>query len=229
VRRFPDPVELLERLVRRLSHRPPEQGGLERHGTAYGGWTIPCGLLGPDSIVYSGGLGEDASFDLSVIHGYGCTVWAFDPTPRAADYAATIQEGRFVFVPVGVWSEDSTQQFHAPPREEWVSHSIVNPHGTAPSFAARCRSVSSLMAELGHNRIDLLKLDIEGAEYEVLRSLLAGTVRPAVVCVELHRVEHLRRARVLLALRRAGYALIAVDGWNLTFLLSEPRPTAGRS
>jgi FkbM family methyltransferase len=212
----PDVGARLSRWLLRWLARTPDEG-LERHGTAYGGWTIPCGLLEAGSIVYSGGVGEDTSFDLGVIETYGCTVWAFDPTPRAVEHAAGLDEPRLEFLPFGLWSEDSIQQFHAPPFAEWVSHSITNQHATAPSFDAECRSVPSLMAELGHEHLDLLKLDVEGAEYEVLRVVRDGSCRPRAICVELHRAGPLRRAREVWALVRAGYSLVAAEGWDLTF------------
>jgi FkbM family methyltransferase len=209
-------VRDFERLV--LPALPHRRVELERHGTDYGGWLVPTGLLAESSVVYSGGVGEDASFDLALIERYGCTVWAFDPTPRAADYAATIADRRFVFMPVGLWSSDSTQQFHAPERDEYVSHSIADLHGTGASFTARCRSVPSLASELGHGRIDLLKLDIEGAEHDVLPSLAAAGLAPSVICVELHDTGPLRRTRTLVRLLRSGYVVAGTDGWDITLI-----------
>ena len=40
---------------------------MERLGTKYGGWFVPVDMrLNESSIVYSGGVGEDMSFDLSL-------------------------------------------------------------------------------------------------------------------------------------------------------------------
>ena len=75
------------------------------------------------------------------------------------------------------------------------------------------------MDELGTERIDLLKLDIEGAEHEVVRSMLERGIRPTVVCMEIDQpVKPLAFWRTVRRVRRAGYALVAVDSWNLTFL-----------
>jgi hypothetical protein len=40
------------------------------------------------------------------------------------------------------------------------------------------RRIGSLMEEWGHQRIDLLKLSVEGSEYEILGNILAGSARP---------------------------------------------------
>ena len=59
---------------------PPDSTRFERHGGLDAGWFIPAGMFDAHSVVYSGGLGEDASFDLDLISRYSCQVWAFDPT-----------------------------------------------------------------------------------------------------------------------------------------------------
>jgi hypothetical protein len=75
------------------------------------------------------------------------------------------------------------------------------------------------MDELGHDRIDLLKLDVEGAEYAILDDLLKVGLRPPVLCVEYHRtttMEHMiggvRRAEA------AGYRVVHVHRSDVTFV-----------
>lgn len=129
-------------------------------GTTYGGWSIPADGLGPESVCYLAGLGQDASFDLGVIERFGCTVLAFDPVPEASRYAATVsaREPRFEFRPVGLWSADGTLRFYENAEPGFVSRSATNMHGTGEYTEAQVRAVDSLMAELGHQRVDLLKL-----------------------------------------------------------------------
>ena len=57
-----------------------------------------------------------------------------------------------------------------------------------PAFRAAVRSIPSLMKELGHDRLEVLKLDNEGAEYEVLDSCLSEEVSIDTLCVEIHPV-----------------------------------------
>src|SRR5262245_45261334 len=52
-------------------------------GSEYGGWCICPDSLGPQSVVYSVGVGEDISFDLALIERFGLQVHAFDPTPKS--------------------------------------------------------------------------------------------------------------------------------------------------
>jgi FkbM family methyltransferase len=195
--------------------------GLEKIGTDYGGWVVPTSLIRDDWIVYDGGVGEDASFARGLIARFGCTVQAFDPTPRAIAYAAdqSAAEPRFRFMPVGLWSEDTTLRFWAPRDATHVSHSVVNLQRTSDFFEAAVRSVESLMRELGHERLDLLKLDVEGAEHVVVRSVIQAGIRPAVLAFEIDRpVGPWRLWQTVRLVMGAGYALVAVDGWNFTFV-----------
>jgi FkbM family methyltransferase len=211
---------------------PTESDPAVRLGSEYGGWHIPAGGMTSDAVVYSAGLGEDATFDVELIVRYGCDVWAFDPTPRAIAFSKSIKDKRFHFLSIGLWSADGPQQFFPPREESHVSHSITNLQGTSHStFEAMCRSLPSLMRELGHVRIDLLKLDIEGAEYEVLRPVLRGEITPSILAVEFHpaSLSGLRETLQLLrSLRRQGYGVLAREGWDVTLVSHAALPPNSR-
>jgi len=161
--------------------------GLVRIGTGYGGYIVPLDLIGPDWVCYSAGLGEDVSFELELIRRRGCDVYAFDPTPKSIEYMSTLNEPKLHFRPYGLWGTDSTERFYVPRDPSHVSHSIANLQGTDDYIVAECRSVPSLMAELGHDHVDLLKLDVEGAEYGVLDSVVDAQLELGVLCVDFHR------------------------------------------
>jgi FkbM family methyltransferase len=210
------------RLRRSLRIVPRED--LVSIGSTYGAWTIPAEALGKDSAVYLAGLGEDASFDLGLIERFGCVVHAFDPVPEAARYAAPIatEEPRFHFQPVGLWSSDGTLRFYANAKPDFVSRSATNMHGTGSYSEAPVRSVGSLMAELGNKRVDLLKLSVEGSEYEILGDVLAEHLPVGVLCVEFAQPAPLQTIRhQIKALEAAGYRLVHASlppfNWKLTF------------
>lgn len=54
----------------------------ERFGSDYGGWDVVTTSIDNHSIVYSFGVGEDASFDTALIEKFNLTIHAFDPTPK---------------------------------------------------------------------------------------------------------------------------------------------------
>jgi hypothetical protein len=75
------------------------------------------------------------------------------------------------------------------------------------------------MSELGDDHVDLIKMDIEGAEHVVLGSLLSEGPLPDVLCVEFDQPQS--AINVVCAVKRlqvAGYSLAKVEGWNYTFL-----------
>lgn len=43
------------------------------------------------------------------------------------------------------------------------------------SFMAVCKNLRSIMDTLGHTKINVLKMDIEGAEYEVIQAMVADS------------------------------------------------------
>lgn len=195
-----------------------------RIGSAYGAWPIPVGALGRDSVCYLAGLGEDASFDLGLIERFDCTVHAFDPVPEAARYAKTVsaREARFDFRPIGLWSSDGVVRFYDNAEPAFVSRSATNMHKTGTYREAQVRTISSLMEELGHRRIDLLKLSVEGSEYEILGDTLAKGIPVGVLCVEFAQPSPVEPiVRQVQALEAADYRLIDVwlrpFNWRLTF------------
>lgn len=206
----------------RVQHRCP----LERHGSWYGGWTLCPTGLSSGSIVYSLGVGEDISFDRSVLEAYGARVYAFDPTPRSRRW---LDEQRlpagFHFVPCAVSNRDGAAPFHPPADPRHVSHSLHRRAAPdAPSLVVPTRRLVTIMEELGHDRIDLLKMDVEGAEHDVIDDMLACGLEVGQLLVEFHHRfagGSLRRTvRTLDALNRHGYVIVAVSprGEEVTLL-----------
>jgi len=146
-----------------------------RAGTGYGGCVCSMESMGPESVVYSVGTGEDLSFDLAIIERFGCAVHGFDPTPKAVAWVAKQSlPPRFRFHPIGMGSYDGTAEFFLPANPAHVSGSVVrHPGGGLERVAVELRTLASIMRQLGHRRVDMLKLDIEGAEYDVIDQICA--------------------------------------------------------
>ena len=194
---------------------------LVRLGSRYGGWVVPEGMLSSGSICYCAGVGEDISFDLAIIERFGVTVYAMDPTPRASTYVDMYapRDAKFHFIPEGLWSADTTLRFYSPVNPDDVSHSAVNLQGTDTYFEASVRSITSLMEDFGHERIDLLKIDIEGSEYEVIGDVLKNDVEIGIFCIEFDQPAPLRRTTsAIRSLIDAGYAVVSIEGWNVTLV-----------
>ncbi len=163
-------------LGRDLYLRPSASVPLAYHGTRYEGWAVPEGHVSEDSVVYSFGIGENVSWDLGLIAATGCTVHGFDPTPKSLAWVErNVKEPRFVVHPFGLSDADGEIELWLPANPEFVSASCRPSDSTSNErFLAPCRRLDSTMKELGHERVDVLKMDIEGAEYPVIRDLCAN-------------------------------------------------------
>lgn len=190
-------------------------------------WTIYPAFLADRSIVYSLGVGEEISFDCELIRRWALTVHAFDPTPRSIAWlrAQALPE-RFLFHPYGIAAQDGMRWFNPPADPKHVSHSVVDRGRKEGAIEAPVRRLATIMRELGHNRIDLVKMDIEGAEYEVIADLVASRLDIPQLLVEFHHrwreigIEKTRNA--IAALKAAGYRIFSVsaDGEEYGFVKS---------
>ncbi|MBJ7331707.1 MAG: FkbM family methyltransferase [Solirubrobacteraceae bacterium] len=181
-------------------------------GTGYGGWWIPADTVTADWCCYSVGTGADVSFDVELLQRYGARVRAFDPYPRFGEMAleAAGHDPRYSFHPYAITAGDGPIELFGRQDEEAGSVSAVNLYGTRQAFVRSGRSLPSLMHEFGDNTVELLKLDVEGSEYEVLPTLNLDTMGTLVLCVELHHNESAGRARALLDdLRIRGFEIAA--------------------
>src|ERR1700721_582734 len=89
-------------------------------GSGDGRWVISPDRFGPDSIVYSFGIGRNITFDLALIRRFGCKVHAFDPTPLANEWLQSQNlPDSFLVYPWGLAAYDGSARFALP-----ESHSV---------------------------------------------------------------------------------------------------------
>jgi FkbM family methyltransferase len=199
-------------------------------GSDYGGWFVATDLIASDSTIYSAGVGDEISFDAALIDRYGTTIHAFDPSPRSIAWAHTHALPKtLTFHEVGLAAFDGEITLFPPENPQHVSYSMfTRAPAEGPGVSVPVKTLGTVMRELGHSRVDVLKLDIEGAEYQVLDDLCRSHIRPQQILVEFHHrfpdigIEKTKEA--VRALRAAGYGVIAVSdsGLEYTFLARTP-------
>lgn len=161
--------------------------GTEYHGTDAGGWAVLKNSLSASSVVVSVGVGEDASFDLSLMGKYGLNVHAFDPTPKAVVWAqVNINDSRFHLYPEALSDNDGSIRLYLPEDDNHVSASIAKK--STAFFDAPCVSILTIFKRLNVDVIDVFKMDIEGAEYLVLDSIVNSNKLKSIkqLLVEFH-------------------------------------------
>jgi FkbM family methyltransferase len=189
----------------------------ERFGSHYGGWDVVGEPLGKNSVVYSFGVGEDASFDIALIERFGMDVYAFDPTPKSIAWARSQNlPSQFTLYEYGIADFDGNISFNPPENPAHISYTILDrPKTEDNKISAPVKRLATIMRELGHNHIDLLKMDIEGAEYVVIDDLDKVGIRPKQLLVEFHHrfpgvgVQKSRDA--ITKLKAMGYGLFSVS------------------
>jgi len=178
-------------------------------GSEYGFVAVPDGMLDANSVVYSVGAGLDIHADVDMARAFGCQVYIFDPTPRAVRHFQTLKEktaaGERMYAEAGppyqatpevldlliykemaLWDKDEPVQFFVPENPDYVSHSITNILAATKSIEVPAYTLATIMRELGHQRVDYLKLDIEGAEFRVVDHILQSGVDVGVIYLEYH-------------------------------------------
>jgi FkbM family methyltransferase len=211
---------------RELWVRPQVSCAKRRLGRGDGEWCICPDSIKPDSVVYSFGVGWDISFDEALIKLYGVEVHAFDPTPIAREWLEKREKpAGFHFHPYGLANYDGVAEF-ALPVSHGVSFTLLTDVASRLSAKGDVCRLGTIMSRLGHDRVHLLKLDIEGAEYDVIPDLVALAPRVDQLLVEFHHrllngesgLDRTRQA--LKALDEAGFRLFAVSprGYEYSFI-----------
>jgi|UniRef100_A0A6C0CID3 FkbM family methyltransferase len=221
-------------------------------GTNYGGWFIPKDIkLDENSIIYSGGVGEDMSFDLILNDKYKCNILLIDPTNRAIthfeevknyfknnemftgniqnDYYDNIKSlkpdmTKFCYENIGLWDKKDQLKFFFQNNPNNVSQSVItNMFGNNYSVV-EVDTIKNIMNKYNHNKIDLLKLDIEGAEVQVLENMLCDKIYPKYLCIEFdlklkNKDVNNKTETIIQKLLKEGYNILINDDLNITFEL----------
>ena len=157
---------------------------LRRVGSAYGGWHVDLDLIPIGSTIISAGAGEDLSFDKELITIKNCVIIGIDPTLKAINYVRKQQLKGYTLLEKALWSDDKEVKLFLNGNPDHVSESILPDHHSTTEDYHVCESVTIPQLVKTYSNISLLKMDIEGAEYNVLDSLTELNIPQ--VCIEFH-------------------------------------------
>lgn len=152
-----------------------------------GNYKILSDNISQSSIIYSCGIAENISFDEAISQKYGCDVFMFDPTERSNKYMNSIDNPKLKFFNIGIWKIDGNIKFYMPKNSGGINFSATNLFKTKMHIYLPCKTIKSLMYELNQTKIDILKMDIEGAAFEILEDILDNNIYPHQIIAEIER------------------------------------------
>lgn len=152
-------------------------------GTEYGGWAVDLDLIQDGDLIIDAGLGEDISFIEELQKLKKVKFVGIDPTEKSHKFleSKTIPDFELVkkaVAPSGV----SSVIMHRNSNPNYVSESYFTDHGSVnpeSSYSVEAVSLKDIISK--HSPV-LVKMDIEGAEYEVIDECI-GVKQ---ICVEFH-------------------------------------------
>ena len=159
--------------------------------TTDGGWDVCLDKqFRPSSqcLVYSFGINDNWSFDEEISTIFGCKVFSFDPS---LDLANHTHSPGVQFYRMGISGNDTIKQGE---RNPWI-----------------LRSLKTILNNFGHldRKIDILKMDVEFAEWEALPNMIATGVLKNVVqlYIEFHGDGDVNKLVVLRQLYDVGFRI----------------------
>jgi FkbM family methyltransferase len=193
-------------------------------------WRLFTENLNARSVIYSGGIGRDITFEHALVERFDCSIVMFDPSPTGLETMSKAENKipAFKYCTVGLAAKCGRLKM-TPPQDSREGSWSSNASGEAGTIEVPCVDLATLLAQNDHSRIDLLKIDIEGAEYEVLDDLLRRRLPIRQILVEFHHqmVPGIRRSQTIQAVLKLvarGYRLIQLEGNNHTFFWSGKWP-----
>ena len=187
------------------------------------------GGLRAGAVVVDVGTGADANFSAALLAKFDVTCVGLEPTRRhhpALDRLVQQRSGRFRYVPVALAARAGSLQFYESTQN--ISGSIFTDHVNVRhdplnDYAVEAVELAQIFEIAGADTVAVLKLDIEGAEYEVLQTAAVETLRHfEQIAVEFHHRDVLRYAfadtqAVVQRLTDAGFCSFSSDDVNFLF------------
>jgi FkbM family methyltransferase len=186
-------------IIRNFKNRNPVKHSVELKcnfkwfGNNYGGFYICPDLLKKENqIIYSIGIGEDISFDIDIINEFpNCKIYAFDPTPKSIEWVKKQNLPKtFYFFSFGVSTKTGVEKMFLPKNKNHVSGSIIESDHLSNHdiINVNMKCIEDIIKENNHDYIDIIKLDIEGAEFSVLNKLNFKKINCGQILIEFHEM-----------------------------------------
>ena len=185
--------------------------------------------FGTESIVIDVGCGADPELARFVLENTRAKVVCVDPTRKHSASLEALEKaanGRLRYLPYALAEKNGTLQFHE--SLENVSGSLFTDHTNVRhddlrAYDIRAVTLEDLFRELQLGTVDLLKLDLEGAEYALLGAASSEALgRCKQVFVEFHhhcvdRFGPADTAKLVQKIQETGFEVFSLDRHNYLF------------
>lgn len=193
---------------------------VRRVGDEGSGWVIDTRLR--PEVCYCAGVGKGISFEVGVAKMAAKPVVVLDPSPTATPTIARTDLSNIEFFPVGLAAEDGVIEFSVPQDAEEGSFSV--PRDGLERVTFECWSLPTIMRKRGDAAIDVLKMDIEGFEYDIVNRIMTDGIPVRQLCVEFHAsLRPGQTWKTIWRLRRHGYQLVFKHRGDHTFVMKDKR------
>ncbi|MGD0798903.1 MAG: FkbM family methyltransferase [Acidobacteriaceae bacterium] len=193
---------------------------VQRIGDKDSGWVIHTSPL--PVVCYCAGVGKGISFELELAKIAPRPVLVFDPSPTGIATIEQLHTANLTFYPVGLAAQSGTVEFSLPLDPGEGSYSVAREG--IQTIAFDCWDLPAIMRQHGDHSIDLLKMDIEGFEYDIVDRLLDQGIPIRQICVEFHPwLAPGRTWKTIARLYKAGYRIIHKHRGDHTFLIKDHR------
>ncbi|MEM8955773.1 MAG: FkbM family methyltransferase [Verrucomicrobiota bacterium] len=196
-------------------------------------WAIRGDLLPDQPFVLSAGLSDEVYFEEELLERYeSMRIYGMDPTPLCGPVTQELidrfGEERFMYRGAALGGEDGEMEVWAEKNE--AGEAIYFYWGLIQDREERrlekekipVLSPRTIAREEGVTVFDLLKIDIEGAEYDVIDHVLGNGIEVRQLLVEFHyRFDDVGLRKTLDSIRRlkrVGYRIEWVGRWCEEFL-----------
>jgi FkbM family methyltransferase len=224
-----------------INQRSIRKESVEYLGSSYGGWYLKTDKKLYNSTIISAGLGEDASFDVEFLKKYKAKVLLVDPTPKAIIHynnillnkgkkrikrykknsgkqdpssydLKKINNNNFILIEKALFnSNNKLVKFYRPHNPSHVSCSLKNNSNLKNTILVKTITVKNIMQSYNINEISLIKLDIEGAEIEVIKNFISDKIFPAQILVEFDELRNLSKKSIEQFLKI--YRLLSINNY----------------
>jgi FkbM family methyltransferase len=186
----------------------------------------------PDDVVIDVGTADDPDFSLLMTRRFGLQCYCVDPTRKHARSLEEHQarDKRLRFLPYALGARDEKVMFFE--SVEQKSGSLLRGHanvvaGEVNQYPVQVVTLQTLLSMIGHRTAAILKIDIEGAEYELIAGLTRCSIEPfRQILLEFHhgRVEGISRQQTANAIHHIqdlGMKSINFNGRDCLFYWRE--------